>query len=158
GEWLTLSAAVTYLSMLDFGMQMFVVNRLNQCYVREDYKEHARTLHSALLFSLTVAGAALLFATPFFLLVPLESWFRFTQTSHARVVVIEFLLCAQVVGALPCGLISGVYRSMREYPREQMVFNVRTTLSLLFTVLIVAQGGGLATVAGVQLAVLLGAT
>jgi O-antigen/teichoic acid export membrane protein/GT2 family glycosyltransferase len=158
GEWLTLSAAVTYLAMLDFGMQMFVVNRLNQCYVRGDYEEHARSLHSALLLSLTVAGAVLLLATPVFLLIPLETWFHFTHTTHSRVVVIELLLCAQVIGALPCGLISGCYRSMREYPREQMVFNVRTTLSLALTALVVTLGGGLATVAGTQLGVLLVAT
>ena len=158
GEWLTLSAAITYLAMLDFGMQMFLVNRLNQCYVRGDYKEYARSLHSALLFSLAVAGAALVLATPVFLFAPFETWFRFSQTSHWRAVGVELLLCAQIVGALPCGLISGCYRSVREYPREQMVFNVRTALSLALTVLIVTMGGGLATVAAVQLIVLLGAT
>ena len=38
GEWLTLSAAVAYMALLDFGIQTFVVNRLTQCYALGEIK------------------------------------------------------------------------------------------------------------------------
>src|ERR1051325_2162324 len=44
GEWLTLSAAVAYLWMLDFGVQTYVVNRLKQCYLRGAVDEYKRIL------------------------------------------------------------------------------------------------------------------
>jgi O-antigen/teichoic acid export membrane protein len=155
GEWLTLSAAVTYLSMLDFGMQMYLVNRMNQCYTQGDYRGHTQVLHSAFLFSLLLSVTAVLLVTPIFLASPIESWFRFSSTNHATATVVAILLCVQIVGAIPYGLLSGCYRTIGEFPRGQMVSNVRTMSSLVLTVIVIMLGGGLISVAITQLVLLI---
>lgn len=154
GEWLSLSAAVTYLSMLDFGMQTYLVNRLNQAYVRGQYKEHSRMLHSALLFSIALSVSAMVLMVVILSLVRIEKWFVFAHTTHRTAALVEVLLCTQVVGAIPFGLISGCYRSIREYARGQMVNNVRTLVSIGLTALVIMAGRGLAAVAAAQLIVL----
>ena len=56
GEWLTLSAAVAYLTLVDFGIQSYVINRMNQCYVRGELEACSRILHSALYLYLLVSA------------------------------------------------------------------------------------------------------
>jgi O-antigen/teichoic acid export membrane protein/GT2 family glycosyltransferase len=154
GEWLSLSAAVAYLSMLDFGMQMFLVNRMNQHYVRQEYKEHTRILHSALLFSLLLSATALALVIPLAVFMPLEKGFGFSRTPHGTAALVMVLLCMQVVGMIPHGLLSGCYRTIQEYARGQMVNNVRMLSTIALTVLVVAAGGGIVELAATQLAVL----
>src|SRR5438046_2116585 len=52
GEWLTLSAAVAYLSLLDFGMNMGAVNRLTQAYARRDSDDYRSVQRAAMAFYL----------------------------------------------------------------------------------------------------------
>ena len=77
GEWVTLSAVIAYLAIIDFGMQMFVVNRLNQCYVNRDVEEHTRVLQSALLVSVLFSVAALAISALLLLFAPIGTWFHF---------------------------------------------------------------------------------
>src|SRR4051812_19808952 len=60
GEWLTLSAATAYLSLSDFGLQAYTVNRLIQLRARNDRPAYMETLHTALLFALIVPAGLFL--------------------------------------------------------------------------------------------------
>ncbi len=154
GEWLTLSAFVTYLAIIDFGMQNFVVNRLNQCYVTGDMREHRRVLHSALSMSLAFSITAVLVAVPVLIMAPIGKWFHFSVTGHATASAVAIILMFQVVGAVPNGLIGGIYRSVGEYPRGQMVTNGRNLGVLCLSVIAILAGGGPLGVASAQLTAL----
>lgn len=155
GEWLALSAAAAYLSVLDFGMQSYVVNRLNQCHALGEKEEYARILQSGIAFSLTVATVAAVLVGPALWLMPLDRWLNFTETTHTGAVAIALLIALQVLYAIPHGLLSGIYRTVNEYPRGQMINNARFLLSLVGMLTVVSLGAGPLAVAEVQLAALL---
>jgi O-antigen/teichoic acid export membrane protein len=154
GEWLTLSAAVTYLTLVDFGIQSYVINRMNQCYARGELETCTRILHSALyVYLLISAGAALLMFSGLWLL-PLPSWLQFTITKPATTIVVGTLLTLQILAAVPTGVITGIYRAVREYPREMMIGNTIRLGSLVLTAIVVAAGGTLASVPLVHIVML----
>jgi len=59
GEWLILYAFVGYLSVMDFGMQPYVFNRLRKCYSLNNLIEYKSILHSALSLSMSIAFFAM---------------------------------------------------------------------------------------------------
>jgi O-antigen/teichoic acid export membrane protein len=154
GEWLVLSAAAASLAVLDFGMQSYVVNRLNQCHALDAREDYARILQSGILFSAVIANIAALATAPALWLLPVERWLKLSQETHFQAAWIGLLIVLQVLYAIPYGLLNGIYRSIDEYPRGQMVNNGRLLLSLAGTVAAVWLGGGPSSVAAAQLAAL----
>ncbi len=154
GEWQTLSAAATYMVLLDFGMQTYVANRLNQAYSRRNMGEFTRVLHSALSFSLTVCSAAALVIIPIILSLPMDRWFQLKQTSRLLAVEVAAILAFQTIWALPMGVIGGIYRSIGEYAREVTIANIHRLAVIGLTVLIATRQGGFQAVALMQVAVL----
>jgi O-antigen/teichoic acid export membrane protein len=155
GEWLALSAMVTYLGTLDFGMQTYVVNRLNQCHSLEKMEEYTRVLHTGLLITLVIPFAGLALALPLLLTAPLGQWLQLRSTEPATAAWVAVLLSIQVVSSIGFGLLVGIYRTVNEYARGQMISNVRFGLNLAVTVAIVVAGGRMRAVATVQLCLLL---
>src|SRR5271156_5559269 len=68
GEWLTLTAAVSYLSTLQFGMQTFVNNELTMRYSRHDMGTFQVMQSTALRMLLGIAAVAGMAATIFYAL------------------------------------------------------------------------------------------
>ncbi len=151
GEWLTLSAAVAYLTLVDFGIQSYVINRMNQCYVRGELEACSRILHSALYLYLLVSAVAALLMFSGLWFLPIASWFQFTVTKPATVTVVGMLLTLQIVVAVPTGVIAGIYRAAGEYPREIMISNMFRLGSVILTAVVVAAGGKLTSVALLQM-------
>src|SRR3954453_412334 len=58
GEWLSLSAVVAYLSLLDFGVQTYSTNRLTQCRAKGDLEQYRRVLQSAWAMNVSLALTA----------------------------------------------------------------------------------------------------
>ncbi len=152
GEWLTLSAVVGYLAVVDFGMQMFVVNRLNQCHAVGETQEFNRILQSAYFLSIIVSTVAFLLLSGIMASLPLDRWFHFTITGRAEASWVALLLAGQVAFSIPQGLIAGIYRTIGEYPRGIMVGNVQKISAILATVATLVAGGGMVSVAAVQIA------
>ncbi len=152
GEWLTLSAAVGYLAIVDFGMQMYVINRLNQLHSVGEWEDYNRTLHSAYFLSLVVSTASFVLLSTVFAIVPVEQWFRFSDTGRATAATVLVLLAAQVAFSIPQGLIAGVYRTIGEYPRGVMIGIAQKGAAILATVATLTAGAGLSVLAAVQIA------
>jgi O-antigen/teichoic acid export membrane protein len=155
GEWLVLSAAVAYAVLLDFGMQTYVVNRLNQCYARGELREYRRILHSALLWSLLVSSAGLLLLIPSLAMLPVNRWFQLVLTGRSATTLICVLLAVQILGAIPLGVLGGVYRSVGEYARSVAIGNVHRLIQFGLTALVVLAGGELRAVAASNVLILL---
>lgn len=155
GEWLALSAAGASLAVLDLGMQNYVVNRLNRCHALGAPEEYARILHSGLLFSLTVSNLAAFAVAVALWMAPLDQWLHFSEISRNAAAWIALLLTVQVLYAMPQGLLLGIYRSIQEYPRSQMINNARFVMTLGGILAAVSLGGGPLSVAAVQLVALL---
>lgn len=152
GEWLMLYAAVAYMTVVDFGMQMYVVNRLNQAYTRGAMDDYHRTLHSALRLSLAISGAVVALVVIAFALMPVARWLEFVWIDEPEAALVGTLLGVQLLGAIPQGLVNGVYRTLGEYPRGVMISNAQRALGFGLTALVVAIDGTPSGVAAAQLA------
>jgi O-antigen/teichoic acid export membrane protein len=107
GEWLTLSAAVGYLSTLNFGLHTFTNNQVAICYNRGELKE-AKTLQatSMLLLLCIVSGAAIVTAVVF--LLPANVWLG-VKLSRGIVDATLYLLGLQILLRMLMGLIAGTF-------------------------------------------------
>ena len=156
GEWLVLFAVVAYLSLLDFGMQMYVVNRLNQCYSVKQLNDYTRILHSALVLYLSVAVVAgcLIAVAVFF--APIGQWLNFRLMDHSTTAVVALLLAIQLIFAIPQGLITGLYRTFQEFPRGAMLGNFQRASMFGLMAVVLLIGGSVIHVAAIQLIPLVG--
>ncbi|MEA1926827.1 MAG: lipopolysaccharide biosynthesis protein [Candidatus Auribacterota bacterium] len=151
GEWLTLFAAVGYMSMLDLGIQNYVINKLNQCYSTGRSREYGYVLRSALKVSVISCSLIILLIAVILPLLPLGKWFHFTQTGHSLVVLVTCLLAVQIVARIPSGIITGLYRTMGEFHRGAILVNIKVIMVFLITGAALISGGGFAILALLQL-------
>ncbi len=156
GEWLVLSAALTQLTVIDFGIQMYAVNRLTQSYARHDLESYRQTLHSALALSTVVSAGAAICAAVALPLLPLASWFHFRVTSQGTAVAVGMLMILQVLGSIPYGLLAGTYRSITEFARGQMIENAKAAVMFAAAAGLLVAGGGLISIAAAQVTVVAG--
>jgi O-antigen/teichoic acid export membrane protein len=154
GEWLALSAMVAYLSTLDLGMQTYVVNRLNQCHARKQIAEYTRVLHTGLVLNTAIPFGGFLLLLPVIFLSPLNGWLQLRATDAHTAAWVAAALSLQMVYAIGYGIIFGIYRSIGEYARGQMMSNLRYLLNIAGTIIVAAAGGRLLALAATQLALI----
>lgn len=136
GDWLTLTATVTYLSTLNFGLQTFVNNQVAIHYNRGEYEEVDHLQGSALLLLLTIVLAAgALTSLVFF--VPVNEWLRLSTPRNVVSATI-YLLGLQVLARILLGFFAGMflivgvaYRGTNWMNAQALVF-VLGTATLLF--------------------------
>jgi O-antigen/teichoic acid export membrane protein len=117
--------------------------------------EYTRVLHSGLLVNVAIPIAGLCAVLPFFFSAPLTRWLQLHDTSPADASWVAALLSFQMALAIVYGLLAGIYRTVHEYARGQMIANLRFFLNLILTIAIAYAGGRLRGLAIMQLALLL---
>ena len=150
GEWLTLAAAVGYLCLMDLGLQLYVVNRLNACWSRWDRDTYTRILHSALAWTTLLGVLAVALGVGAITVSPLIGALDFVATSSRSASWVLLLLALQIGLSLPQGLLCGIYRTIGEYARGVMIANAQRVAGLLLTIAVLLAGGGLVAVAFAQ--------
>jgi O-antigen/teichoic acid export membrane protein len=107
GEWLTLTAAVGYLSALNFGLHTFTNNQVAICYNRGELEE-AKTLQAtAMLLIVCIMFAAAILTSIVFLL-PVNVWLGI-KLSRGVVDATIYLLGLQLLVKLLMALIVGSF-------------------------------------------------
>ncbi len=152
GEWLALFSLVSYLGVLDLGVNMAVINRLTQDYARGDLRNYARCQHSALAFYLLLALTGSLLLTWAAWNLPLPRWVGLRETPPATARWVVWLLGLQVVWGLPLGLVIGAYRTTGNLARSQWLSNIRQLATIGLVALVLLLSGGMKAVAAYQLA------
>jgi O-antigen/teichoic acid export membrane protein len=154
GEWLALSAMVAYLTTLDLGMQSYVINRLNQCNALNKMEDYTRLLHTGLLVNIVIPMAGFVLMLPLIFTSPIAKWLHLRDTDPTTAAWVTALLSLQVVYSIGYGMLNGVYRTIDDYSRGQMISNVRYALNLILTIVAVASGVKMKGLALVQLLLL----
>lgn len=124
GEWLTVYALVSYLPLVDIGMQNYVINRLTQSYSLGDIKEYNKIFQSALRLYLTIIFVASLFLF-FVFLIPFKQWFNITITPSVTIKFTAFILGIYLLFGILSGLIIGLYHSLGEYPKRAFLSDLK---------------------------------
>ena len=151
GEWLALFSLVSYLSVIDLGMNMAVGNRLTQAFAIGNLEDYARVQHSAFALYLSMAGGAILLLGVAAWVLPLPAWIGLKETSPTVGSWVLWLLGLQIVLALPLGLIGNIYRTTGNLARSQWIGNCRQMSGLVLLALTLLLGGGMVAASLVQL-------
>lgn len=134
GEWLVLWAAVGSLTLLDLGMQTYVVNRMCQAHAQGRLDDLHRDLHSSLRVYLVVVGVGLLAMLVAVTTLPLDQLLNLRETDRtAAALTLMFLSLNTVLVSIPVGLIAGLYRASGAYTRGQMIGNGLHLTQLVLT-------------------------
>ena len=135
GEWLILSAAVGYFSLLDLGVQSYVVNRLSQSYSQGKLEEFHRDLHSGMMviqFIILIGFVGLCVLVGF---VPLDGLLNLRVSSVMSIRLTVFFLGSLILfSAVFMGLIGGLYRATGAFARGTMIVNVFRILRVSMSV------------------------
>ncbi len=137
GEWLTLSASVSYLGTLDFGIQTFVNQDLTVRYHRGDMEsfhvQQSTALRMLLGMVLTVATIALVA-----LVLPLEHWLKMDGSGSGPTVPASvvrgtvFILALQVLSNIVFGFFSGQFMVLGKAYVGQYWSNAKNATQILF--------------------------
>ena len=144
GEWLVLSAAISYLALLDIGIQSFVVNRMCQAYVQNRIEDLHRDLHSFLRLFLVIISIGALLLASFLLFFPVDELLKFKVTPQFTASIsIVFLGMNILFVSLPIGLVASLYRATGEFARGAMIGNCFSFAILSANTIVLWAGGGM---------------
>lgn len=132
GEWLAVSAAVGYLSTLDFGLQTYVLNELTLLYNRNEMEQFHKVQSVGLWLMLLFVGAGLILAASAFVF-PLADMLRISDPQLGLASIV-FCLALQVLVTIPLGQIMGIYRTFGQAHRGVMWGNLYRILLLVVTI------------------------
>lgn len=152
GEWLTLTAAVSYLGTLNFGLQTFTNNRTSISYNRGEYEEvkELQATAFALLLGIVTFGALISLLVLF---LPVSSWLKLKLTSRAASLII-YLLGLQVLSRMVFGFLAGSFLALGVSYRGNYWNNAQALTSLVGTAALVLLRSSLTSIAALQVVVM----
>src|SRR5215472_16360854 len=151
GEYLALSAAVSYFASLDIGMQQAAINRMTKAYAKGDFDEYRSIQHTALAFYLALALGGTCLAAAIFQVAPVSQWIGLKLTSPATARLVLVLLAAYFVWSMPMRLIGATYQTQGNLARSQWIANAQQILVVLLSATVLLLGGRMLATASVQL-------
>jgi O-antigen/teichoic acid export membrane protein len=154
GEWLTMFAAVSYLSTLDIGVQDAAVNRLTKEYARGDLENYRTCQHSALMLYVVVASAGTVLLLLASWLLPIPLWIGIRKTSSHTAAWVLVMLGIYVLWSMPAGVVISTYHTTGNLAKAQWLANMQQIASLILTATILVLGGGMVPLAALQVSLL----
>ncbi len=147
GDWLALTAAAGYLSLLEGGFQRYLTNRMNAAWELGDPKQFHRLLHTGIVFSVAVTsvGAVVVALGAFF--IPWPKLLRLSTLDQSLSGATLMLAGLSLLASIPAGIVGGVYRCLKEYPRGVSLANLVRLLQVLAIAAALWQGEGILTIA-----------
>lgn len=142
GEWLVLNSVAAYLVTLDLGMNAAVANRLTAAHTRRDLAEYRSVQHSATAFYGAVAVIGALIVTALATLTPVTEWLGIRLMPRRDANLVLWFATVSVLGAMPFGLLAGVYRTLGDVATTQWVKNGERLVIFGATAAIIASGAG----------------
>jgi O-antigen/teichoic acid export membrane protein len=151
GEWLALSAAIGYLSTVNYGIQTYTNMQMTIHYNRGELEECVY-LQSGGLFILLVVflSSAILLCAIFF--IPIDSWLHL-QLPLREAQVILYLMSLQIIVGMVFGFFSGNYMVIGSAHRGANFNNLNQLLITLVSALLIVLHSNLIWLAAAQFAV-----
>ncbi len=135
GEWLVLSAAIGFLTTLDFGLQTFLLNELSALYHRNELEKLHRLQSTGVRMLLAiVATSGFLMLVVFFL--PLKELLNL-ELSQFEAALTLYLLVLQILIYIVSGYINGAFRIFNQAHRGAMWGNVQRAVVVITTLVLV---------------------
>jgi O-antigen/teichoic acid export membrane protein len=158
GEWLILFSFLAYFSISHFGMGTYVRNTLTQSYAKGDHKNYARVFKSAMGIFGAISAVFFVGLLFFSLFLPFTEWFNIGVARESSVRFAVLLLGVYMLLGVVGGLVTGLYTTIGQYPRQGALRNFREVCLVFFVAVALVLGGGFVSVAFVYLGILAGFT
>lgn len=141
GWWVSLTALVTYLSLLDFGGQSFIGNMLANSYVRKNESQFCQRFSEGLSLFIVISLVGLLIFSGILLLPGLSLPGRGVPLALEERLIV-FMLGSLALIVIPGGVYVTAYRATGRLARGVMVGNIMRGGSLLFLAALLYAGSG----------------
>jgi O-antigen/teichoic acid export membrane protein len=151
GEWLALSAAITYLSTVNYGIQTYTNMQMTIHYNRGELEECVQ-LQSGGLFILLVVLVSLTVLLCVIFFVPLDTLLHLKLPLREAQIIL-YLLSLQILVGMVFGFFSGNYMVIGSAHRGANFNNLNLLLGTLVTALMAVLHSPLGWIAAAQLAV-----
>ncbi|MDI3253854.1 MAG: hypothetical protein QJR10_03560 [Bacillota bacterium] len=150
GEWIALSAAVSYLGTLNYGIQNYSNNQMSILYNSGDIEEAKNVQGAALwllggFFTLLAIAGLIVFA------LPISSYLNLKIESPFQNALALYLLILQIALSMPFSLMTNSYMVVGQLYRGNYWSNAQRLVAIFGTALAVKMHGSFPTIAGVQL-------
>ena len=147
GDWLALTAAAGYLSLFEGGFQRYLTNRMNAAWDLGDSKQFHRFLHTGIVFSVAVTGVGAVVVALGAFFIPWPKLLGLSILDQNLSGATFTLAGLSLLASIPAGIVGGVYRCLREYPRGVSLANLARLLQVLAIAAALWQGKGILTIA-----------
>lgn len=133
GEWLVLSATLSYLASLNFGITTYTSNELTMLRQREDLGEYRRLQASTLAFLLVLVAAGGIISG-LVALLPLPALLHLKTLNRTSAGLVAFFLGLQMMAHILGGYYNNLYMVVQETHRGAMWANWRYFAPILLAV------------------------
>ncbi len=156
GEWLALSAAIGYLSTVNYGIQTYTNMQMTIHYSRGEVDECVSLQSGGLFILLLVVGTLATLLVSVFTL-PLDRWLRLTMPLQSAQWIL-YLLSLQLLAGMCFGFFTGNYMVVGRTHRGTNFNNLSQLLVTLATALLAAMRNNLVWIAATQLVITIALT
>lgn len=146
GEWLVLSAAVSYLSTLNFGVTTYASNELTILRQRGDMQQYRRLQASSLSIMLALGALGVVVSIAVALL-PLPRLLNLHYVDRREAGLVALFLGLQTVAHILAGYYNNLFMVLQEAHRGTMWFNVRRLAATLVAATLALEHLSFATIA-----------
>jgi O-antigen/teichoic acid export membrane protein len=153
GEWIALSAAIGYLTTVNYGIQTYTNMQMTIHYNRGEVRECVEVQSAGLRILLTIFGSVTVLLLALFM-VPLDRLLHLT-ISRVEAQWVLFLLGLQILASMLQGFFSGNYMVFGETHRGVNFNNAVALLVLASQIVLALMHSSFAVLAGAQLAITL---
>lgn len=150
GEWIALSASVTYLSTLNYGIQTYASNQMTILYGRGDVRG-ARAVQASAFRLLLSLGAVFAVGGLIVFWIPLASALRLTTVQQHTAAVTLYLLILQIALVMLFGLLTNSYMAVGLLHRGNYISSLQRLFSILGMALLLFLRSSFAVLAAFQL-------
>ena len=133
GEWLVLSATVTYLGTLNFGITTYASNELTMMCRRQEREEYKRLQASTLLLLLCMVAAGVVISA-LALILPMSSLLHLTTISSFEASLVAFFLGLQIATHMVAGYYNALFMVIEQTHRGTSWYNWRRLAATLVVV------------------------
>lgn len=121
GEWVAVTAVVSFLTLSDLGMQAHVVNRMATHHAHGKTDAFLFELHSALRIQGPLVLILWLLGTAIASILPLTRWYSITSVSAGILTMVLSLAGAEILLGVGFGPVTGVYRATSRLARGALI-------------------------------------
>jgi len=132
GEWVSLTALCSYLSVMEIGVPAYLANRLHMDFKSAKTEHFVRDFQSALLLNIILICLGICILSSLILFLSIESLFNLHDISESSGSMILALVGLSVLFAIPAAMMTGVYRAHLDHPLYFKIRNIVLLLQLCF--------------------------